>query len=301
MALLSSHAVTRCRFGSVLRPLSRHRFSSLPSVLTEAKGNIFFISINRPEKRNCVNRETAVRLRHAFSEFDERDDVAVAVLSGVGGNFCAGYDLSELAADTDQVSVHPAPMGPSHMVTQKPLIAAVDGYAVAGGLELALLCDLRVIEENAVLGVFCRRFGVPLIDGGTVRLPAIVGFGRAMDLILTGRAVSGKEAYDMGLATQTVAVGTVMGRATNLAQSIAKFPAMCVKADRASAYYSCFAATSLPDALRFEFENGKDVIVEEGIAGAQSFMKGLGKHGKFNLRAWDQIMKRNEPKSSLLD
>jgi enoyl-CoA hydratase len=176
---------------SSLRPLCS---LSQPPVVTELKDNIFHVRINRPDQRNCVNRQTANLLRDAFHEFDDRDDAAVAVLSGVGGNFCAGYDLSELSSSEDiSDQIMPAPMGPSHMRTRKPVIAAVDGYAVAGGLELALLCDLRVVEENAVLGVFCRRFGVPLIDGGTVRLPAIIGMGRALDLILTGRAVSGKE------------------------------------------------------------------------------------------------------------
>lgn len=291
-AVRSSHSVPAVRSLCSLSP---------KPVLTETKENVFYISINRPERRNCVNRETADLLLDAFEEFDRRDDVAVAILSGVGGNFCAGYDLSELSvAGNVEELIRPAPMGPTHMVTQKPVIAAVDGYAVAGGLELALLCDLRVVEENAVLGVFCRRFGVPLIDGGTVRLPAIVGLGRALDMILTGRAVSGKEAHEMGLANQVVAVGSAMGIATTLAQCIAKFPPKCVKSDRSSTYNSVFCATSLRDALRFEYENGKAVVQEEGVAGAEMFVKGMGRHGKSNLRAWNDGQKRDEPESSLL-
>ena len=291
-----------CALTAQSAPAFRSLCSSTPKpVLTETKGNIFYIRINRPQQRNCVNRETANLLLDAFNEFDHKDDVAVAILSGVGGNFCAGYDLTELsAAENLEEEIRPAPMGPTHMLTKKPVIAAVDGYAVAGGLELALLCDLRVVEENTVLGVFSRRFGVPLIDGGTVRLPAIVGLGRALDLILTGRAVSGKEAHEIGLATHVVAVGSAMGIAISLAQCIAKFPPKCVKADRSSTYYAAYCATSLTDALKFEYENGKAVIREEGVAGAQKFVAGMGRHGKSNMRNWTDGPKHNQPESSLL-
>jgi len=153
------------------------------------------------------------------------------------------------------------------MLTSKPLIAAIDGYAVAGGLELALLCDMRVVEENAIMGVFCRRFGVPLIDGGTVRLPKLIGLSRALDLILTGRPIGAKEALEFGLANRVVAVGTALGQAYNLALSIAKFPQKCLKADRKSAYYSTFDAKSLEEALVFEFQNGKDIIAKESVQG----------------------------------
>lgn len=157
------------------------------------------------------------------------------------------------------------------MLTSKPVIAAVDGYAVAGGLELALLCDLRVVEENAIMGVFCRRFGVPLIDGGTVRLTRLIGLSRALDLILTGRPIGGKEALDFGLANRLVAVGTALGQAYELAASIAKFPQECLKADRLSTYYTTFDAKSLEDALLYEYENGKSVIAKESIKGIFTF------------------------------
>ena len=157
--------------------------------------------------------------------------------------------------------------GPSQMLTSKPIIASIDGYAVAGGLELALLCDLRVVEENAIMGVFCRRFGVPLIDGGTVRLQKLIGLSRALDLILTGRAISGKEALEFGLANRLVGIGTALGQAFNLALSLVKFPQNCLRADRKSAYYAAFDAKSIEDALVYEYENGKTIITEESIKG----------------------------------
>ena len=157
------------------------------------------------------------------------------------------------------------------MITSKPTIAAIDGYAVAGGLELALLCDLRVVEENAIMGVFCRRFGVPLIDGGTVRLQKLIGLSRALDLILTGRPISGKEALEFGLANRVVAIGTAMGQAFQLAHSLVKFPQQCLIADRKSAYYAAFGANSLEDALKYEFENGKPIITKESIEGLPYF------------------------------
>jgi enoyl-CoA hydratase/carnithine racemase len=157
------------------------------------------------------------------------------------------------------------------MLTSKPLIAAIDGYAVAGGLELSLLCDLRVVEENAIFGVFCRRFGVPLIDGGTVRLSKLIGLSRALDLILTGRPINAKEALDFGLANRVVAVGTALGQAFNLALSIAKFPQECLKADRKSTYYATFDAKSLQEALIFEYENGKPIISRESVQGLLQF------------------------------
>ena len=258
------------------------------------------ISINRPEKRNCVNQETAKQLVDAFLKLDADPDILVGVLTGKGGNFCAGYDLEELNSlkDTpEKISsfIKPAPMGPSHIFTAKPMVAAIDGYAVAGGLELALLCDLRVVEDNSILGVYCRRFGVPLIDGGTVRLQKIIGLGRALDLILTGRAVTGREALSMGLATQAVSTGTVLGRAMALATSLVKFPQECLKADRRSVYYSTFDAKSLEDGLDFEFKNGRDVIEKESLTGAKKFIEsGIGKHGKFNLNTWNQMMEKGK-------
>ncbi|XP_014668624.1 PREDICTED: probable enoyl-CoA hydratase, mitochondrial [Priapulus caudatus] len=169
------------------------------------------------------------------------------------------------------------------MDISKPVIAAIDGYAVAGGLELALMCDMRVVEESAIMGVYCRRFGVPLIDGGTVRLPAIIGLSRAMDMILTGRAITAKEALDWGLANRLVATGTSLGQAINLANSLIKFPQECLKMDKRSAYYATFDAKSIKDGLKFELNNASHVINTESVAGAEKFTQGIGRHGKFRL------------------
>src|SRR5690242_15243772 len=205
-------------------------------VRVERNGPVTTVIIDRPGARNAVNGPTAAALYAAFETFDRDDTASVAVLCGEGGTFCAGADLK--AFGTPQAnSVHrtgPGPMGPSRMMLSKPVIAAVDGYAVAGGLELALWCDLRVAEEDAVFGVFCRRWGVPLIDGGTVRLPRLIGHSRAMDMILTGRAVPAPEAYGMGLANRLVPTGTARTAAETLAAEIARFPQACLRGDRAS-------------------------------------------------------------------
>lgn len=325
------------------------RSSSSSPILTEKRGAILLITINRPEKRNCINRESADLLTKAFQELDTDPDVQVGILAGKGGNFCAGYDLKELASLSEYVQenganqmeedqkmaveekapivekapieekapsvekapkqvllkklIRPAPMGPSHLVTKKPTIAAIDGYAVAGGLELALLCDLRVVEETAVLGVFCRRFGVPLIDGGTVRLPKIIGLGRALDLILTGRPIDGKEASAIGLATLSVQTGCCLGQAINLATSLLKFDQECLQADRDSVYNSLFNAQSQQEALHFEFERGRRVIMSASVRGANLFVKqGLGKHGKFGFDPLEDLMKiGTKGRSKLLD
>ncbi|XP_037087336.1 mevalonyl-coenzyme A hydratase sidH-like, partial [Pollicipes pollicipes] len=255
-----------------------------PLVLTGRVGAVTTIAINRPEKRNCVNAATAAQLAAALRRFETDDSSPVAVLHGKGGNFCAGYDLAEVAARAPGDPPPPAaPMGPSRMLCSKPVVAAVDGYAVAGGLELALWCDLRVVEETAVLGVFCRRFGVPLLDGGSVRLPALIGLSRALDMLLTGRAVSGTEAFQWGLANRVVACGTALGQAVNLATSVAKFPAACLAADRRSAYHAAFDARSLEEALQFEHEHGLPVLDLEARQGAQRFVDGVGRHGKFTI------------------
>ncbi|KAH3859815.1 hypothetical protein DPMN_102637 [Dreissena polymorpha] len=200
----------------IIKKMSSVSRVAYKNLLVETVEGITTIGINRPEKRNAVNQETAVELVDAFKHFENDHESKVAVLHGKGGNFCAGFDLSALASSNEEDLLkfgasENAPMGPSRMCFSKPVIAAVDGYAVAGGLELALLCDLRVMEETAVMGVFCRRFGVPLIDGGTVRLPKLIGLSRAMDLILTGRSVSGKEAFEMGLANRLCTTGAVDG------------------------------------------------------------------------------------------
>lgn len=293
--LLSSLKFRSC--GALLKPRSISKnlktmslnSQSNETVLREKHNNIMMIGINRPEKKNAVNLATALKLKEAFEEFEKDSEASVAVLHGIGGSFCSGFDLSEVATTDVEIDVESlllnemSFMGPTRMLTSKPVIAAISGYAVAGGLELALLCDLRVVEETAVMGVFCRRFGVPLIDGGTTRLPKLIGLSRALDLILTGRHVEGTEALQMGLANRLVSCGTALGQALNLAISIAKFPQKCLQADRKSTYYSTFTASSMNDALEFELRNGVSVIKEEGKAGAQKFKTGIGKHGSFNL------------------
>uniref|UniRef100_A0A8C5QHA5 Uncharacterized protein n=1 Tax=Leptobrachium leishanense TaxID=445787 RepID=A0A8C5QHA5_9ANUR len=202
-----------------------------------------------------------------------------------GGNFCAGFDLKSLAHNSStmyfepDVTKGPGPMGPSRMQFSKPVIAAVSGYAVAGGLELSILADFRVVEESAVFGVFCRRFGVPLIDGGTVRLPKLIGLSRALDLILTGRPVKAQEAYEIGLANRVVPDGQGLQCAIELAQEISAFPQTCMLGDRASAYYSSFDASSFNDAMQYEINRGFQAISSESVSGAQRFSKGEGRKG----------------------
>ena len=253
-------------------------------IITETDGPVRTITINRPDKRNAVDRPTADALRAAFQEFEDDDSVSVAVLTGAGGNFCAGADLAALGDpqrrnEVEPEGTGPGPMGPSRMLLSKPVIAAVSGYAVAGGLELSLFCDMRVAETSAVFGVFCRRWGVPLIDGGTVRLPRIVGQGHAMDMILTGRPVHADEALRIGLANRVVADGEGLQEAQDLARQIAGFPQRCLRADRLSAYRQW--DQPLADALAREGAGGYPVVFEEAIAGAERFAKGAGRHGEF--------------------
>ena len=244
------------------------------SVRSERNGPVTTVVLDRPGARNAVDRAAAEALADAFREFEADDGAAVAVLFGAGGNFCAGADLKAMDNRTEPDG--DAPMGPSRLVLAKPVIAAVAGHAVAGGLELACWCDLRVVEESAVLGVFCRRFGVPLIDGGTVRLPHIVGLGRALDLILTGRAVGAAEALAIGLADRVVPDGTSRAAAEQLALELARFPQPTLWADR----LSVFAGLGLPpaDALVGEFARGVELL-EEARAGAARFAAGEGRHG----------------------
>ncbi|MGM0571922.1 MAG: crotonase/enoyl-CoA hydratase family protein [Pseudomonadota bacterium] len=256
-----------------------------PPVYTETNGAVFTVVIDRPEKRNAVDRETANALRQAFNDFEENNELKVAVLWGEGGNFCAGADLEamgdpERRNDIEGTGTAPGPMGPSRMELSKPVIAAVSGYAVAGGLELALMCDLRVAEASATFGVFCRRWGVPLIDGGTVRLPRIVGHGNAMDMILTGRPVDAHEAKAMGLANRIVADGEARSAAEALAADIAGFPQKCLQADRLSAIQQW--DMKLSEALAAEGAGGYPVVFEEAIEGAGRFAGGAGRHGAFN-------------------
>ena len=254
------------------------------SVLTNHHDGICTITLNRPDKRNAVDGPTADALRRAFTEFEENDTLKVAVLAGAGGNFCSGADLEAMGDENRRNKIDPhgtghGPMGPTRMHFSKPVIAAVSGYAVAGGLELALMCDMRIVEASSVFGVFCRRWGVPLIDGGTVRLPRIVGHGRAMDMILTGRPVHSEEALSMGLANQVVPDGSALATAQELAKTIAGFPQRCLRADRASAMHQWDLA--IREALIAEGASGYPVVLEEAIAGARKFTEGAGRHGQF--------------------
>jgi enoyl-CoA hydratase len=257
------------------------------SITVKKKGQIQTIMINRAEVKNAVDGPTASALAKAFREFDDDDESYVAVLCGAGDTFCAGADLkavSEPAKGRFNI-LNPdgdGPMGPSRMMLSKPVIAAISGYAVAGGLELALWCDMRIMEETAVLGVFCRRFGVPLIDGGTIRLPRLIGMSRAMDLILTGRPIEADEALSIGLVNRIVDHGKSVEAAEELAESIAKFPQTCMRSDRLSAYEQW--NLSLGDAILNEFNRGMDVVNSgETLKGAKQFASGIGKHGKFDV------------------
>ena len=252
------------------------------SVRVERSGYVTTIVMARPEVRNAVDRTTALALAEAFRAFDADDGARVAVLFGEGGTFCAGADLGAFSrGDGNALSPEgDGPMGPSRMLLSKPVIAAVAGHAVAGGLELALLCDLRVVEEDAIFGVFCRRFGVPLIDGGTVRLPRLIGLSRALDLILTGRAVDAREAQSIGLANRVVGNGMARGAAEELAAEIARFPQVTMRGDRESAYASL--ALPLDQALAKEFTIGMASLASgEAASGATSFARGKGRHGTF--------------------
>lgn len=253
------------------------------TVTVEKNGPVTTVILSRPEVRNAVDNTTADALAEAFRAFDADPEARVGVFHGAHGTFCSGADLKAIA-DGTRVRRYTyegdGPMGPSRMVLSKPVIAAIAGYAVAGGLELALWCDLRVVEESAVLGVFCRRWGVPLIDGGTVRLPRLIGLSRALDLILTGRPVGAREALDFGLANRVVPDGTSRQAAEELAAQLAAFPQGCLRSDRASAY----EALSLPyeDAMRNEFTRGMAVVAsKESQEGAQRFVQGAGRGGKF--------------------
>lgn len=251
------------------------------AVRVERDGPVFTVLLHRPARRNAVNRPTADALAAAFREFDADEAAKVAVLHGEGGHFCAGADLAAIAeGDGNRIdSSGDGPMGPSRMVLDKPVIAAIEGYAVAGGLELALFCDLRVAAEDATLGVFCRRFGVPLIDGGTVRLPRVVGIGRALDLILTGRPVRADEALAIGLVNRVVPRGQARAAAHELALAIAKHPERCMRADRRSAYGSY--DRDFEAAIAYEFAQGVEVLTTESLAGATRFTKGAGRGGAF--------------------
>lgn len=248
------------------------------AVRTERNGAVTTVIIDRPHARNAVDGPTAAALFAAFEQFDADEDAAVAVLTGANGTFCAGADLKAFGTpDMNRLDpAGPGPMGPSRMVLSKPVIAAIGGHAVAGGLELALWCDLRVVEEDAVMGVFCRRWGVPLIDGGTVRLPRLIGQSRAMDLILTGRAVEAAEAHAIGLANRVVPKGQSRAAAEELAAELARLPQQCLRADRLSALHQW--GESEQAAMEFEFAS-IDRVKHEAAHGAGRFAAGAGRHG----------------------
>ena len=252
-------------------------------VLTSVAGHVLTVTINRPCQRNAVDGPTAHALRDAFLAFEQDSELRVAVLTGAGENFCAGADLKALGTprsnDVEPTGKGQGPMGPTRLQLSKPVIAAVHGHAVAGGLELALWCDLRVVDASAVFGVFCRRFGVPLIDGGTVRLPRIVGQGVALDMILTGRPVNADEALRVGLANRLCPAGQALATAQALAADIAAFPQQCLRADRQSALEQW--QLPLTQALEAEGAGGYPVIFEEALAGAARFADGAGRHGEF--------------------
>ena len=248
------------------------------SVLTRSDGPVTIVTIDRPARRNAVDPDTAIALRNAFAAFAADENARVAILTGSDGHFCAGFDLNAVGTsryDPDG----PGPMGPTRMLLEKPVIAAVEGHAVAGGLELALWCDLRVAAASAIFGVYCRRWGVPLIDGGTVRLPRIVGQGRALDMILTGRPVDADEAQQIGLADRVVPDGEALRSAIELAKQIAAFPQVCMNSDRMSAYRQW--DFDIEGALAHEAHAGVAPLREGAAAGARRFTEGAGRSGSF--------------------
>ncbi|MER7867906.1 crotonase/enoyl-CoA hydratase family protein [Streptomyces cellulosae] len=250
-------------------------------VRIERRGAVTTVVLSRPEARNAVDGPTAAELADAFRAFEADDEARAAVLWGEGGTFCAGADLKALGTErANRVAEDgDGPMGPTRLRLSKPVIAAVSGHAVAGGLELALWCDLRVAEEDAVFGVFCRRWGVPLIDGGTVRLPRLIGSSRAMDMILTGRPVPAAEAYAMGLANRVVPAGRARAEAEELAASLARFPQACLRSDRASVLEQ--EGLGEEEALAAELRHGAAVLAGS-LEGAARFASGAGRHGSFD-------------------
>ena len=253
------------------------------TVHLERNGPVTTVIIDRPQARNAIDRATATALADAFRDFDADPAQHVAVLCGANGHFCAGADLKAFVSNPGEWSLTEdgdAPLGPTRMLLSKPVIAAISGYAVAGGLELALWCDLRVVEQTATFGVFCRRWGVPLIDGGTIRLSRLIGHSRALDLILTGRAVDADEALAMGLANRVVAEGQARAAAEELAAQIAAFPQTCLRNDRLSSYEQWGMA--LPEALKNECRHGQASLASgDAEAGAGRFREGEGRHGRF--------------------
>ena len=254
------------------------------SVHYEVEGPIAVVTIDRPEVRNAIDGSTAKQLAESFQNFESDDALSVAVLTGADGTFCSGADLKAVSSDQNNLRVDlegDGPLGCTRMSLSKPVIAAVEGHAVAGGLELALWADLRVAANDAVFGVYCRRWGVPLVDGGTIRLPRLIGQSHANDMILTGRGVSGQEAFNMGLANRLCSPGMALSEAQNLAQQLAEFPKLCLRSDRRSSYEQW--GMSFEDALRNETVLGRETIESgETREGATRFAQGAGRHGDFS-------------------
>lgn len=266
-------------------------------LVTTTPEGITTIALNRPHRRNAIDGPTAQKLWLAILAFENDPTQKVCVFHGNGGTFCAGFDLQEFAKladrgkDAQYTGVNIAdpvkgrnlgPCGPTRLMIKKPVICAVTGYAVAGGLELSLLGDIRVAEEDSVFGLFSRRFGVPMIDAGSIRLPSVVGLGRALDIVLTGRPVPAQEALAMGLANRVVPKGKALEEAMNIAKELVKYPQGCMNADRYSCYYASWDSKSFEDALTQEFDSGIKVIQSESISGAARFSSGEGRHGAFN-------------------
>ncbi len=254
------------------------------TVHTERLGEVFVVTINRPEVRNAIDREAANALVHAFQTFDADDSLTVAVLTGANNTFCSGFDLKAMFDQERTLNVTLAgngPLGITRMLLSKPVIAAVEGYAVAGGFELALWCDLRVAADDAVFGVYNRRWGVPLVDGGTIRLPRLIGHSHALDLILTGRSASGEEARLMGLANRLVPPGEALSAAISLANELAQVPQQCLRSDRLSSYEQW--SLPLNEALHNETRHGLEVLKSgEALTGASRFVEGHGRHGNMS-------------------
>jgi len=256
------------------------------AVLVEDREKVRIVTINRPDRRNAVDRSTGDKLYEVFCDFEKNDDLSVAILTGSNGAFCAGFDLKSIADGGAIGRVEEGgendlgPMGPTRLTLSKPVIAAIEGHAVAGGMELALWCDLRVMASDAIFGIYCRRFGVPLVDGGTIRLPRLIGQSRAMDLILTGRPVDAEESERIGLANRVVPSGTALDASLALAEELTRFPQTCMRNDRLSLLNQW--NLSLDEALRSETKTGFETIdTGETFDGASRFAGGVGRHGKF--------------------
>ncbi|XP_031834506.1 putative enoyl-CoA hydratase [Nomia melanderi] len=256
------------------------------NILVEFIEGVTTIGINRPDKKNSLDLATTQELVQELEKFENDENSFVGVLHGFGGNFCSGYDLKEISqydGKNEEILPQFGPLADRIELSKKPLVAAIDGYAVGVGFELALMCDMRVVDRTAIMGFLNRRFGIPILCGGTVRLPAMIGYSRAMEVILTGRAISAEEAINWGLATKCVSPGTALGNAATLARSLVKFPQKTLLADRGSTHYATFCAKQLEEALQFEKDNSSHLVFEDGVEGAKRFVtEGLGKHGKFH-------------------